>query len=168
MSRKILGLDIRSNSATAILMETGLKKSAVSGFGHAPFPEDGTYHERLAETLLAISREMDLKDCVCAMSVPSDRFFYRNVSVPFSETKKIQQMLPYELESEIPFSVEDLLIDFNKVPLPANEGDTRIIAAGIETERLNRAFEAAFWEIHKKANAQDVGVHRLGQEAAWP
>jgi type II secretory pathway component PulL len=123
-------------------METGLKKCAISGFGHASFPEDGTFHERLAETLFAISKEMDLKDCVCAMSVPSDRFFYRNVSVPFSETKKIQQMLPYELESEIPFSVDNLLIDFNKVPLPGKEGDTRIIAAGIETERLKNILDA--------------------------
>jgi len=142
MSRKILGLDLRSSSATAVLLETGFKKSVLSGFGHAPFPSEGTYHERLAETLAAISREMDLKDCVCAMSVPSDRFFYRNVSVPFSESKKIQQMLPYELESAIPFPVEDLLIEFNKTPLPGTEGETRIIAAGIETERLRNIIES--------------------------
>lgn len=41
-------------------------------------------------------------------------------------------------------------------------------AAHAETERLNKAFEAAFWKIHQKANARDVGVHRLGQEPAWP
>jgi general secretion pathway protein L len=123
-------------------METGLKRCAISGFGHASFPEDGTFHERLSETLLAISKEMDLKDCVCAMSVPSDRFFYRNVSVPFGETKKIQQMLPYELESEIPFPVENLLIDFNKVPLPGKEGETRLITAGIETERLKNIIDS--------------------------
>lgn len=142
MSRKILGLDIRSSSATAVLMESSFKDCAVTGFGHAPFPGEGSFNERLTETLAAISAEMDLKDCVCAISVPSDRFFYRNVSVPFGEAKKIQQMLPFELESEIPFPVEDLLIDFDKIPLQGSNGETRIIAAGIETDRLKNLLDA--------------------------
>ncbi|MEO0766590.1 MAG: amidohydrolase family protein [Pseudomonadota bacterium] len=37
-----------------------------------------------------------------------------------------------------------------------------------KTEGLNRQFEAAFWKVHQKAQGQDVGVHRLGQEPAWP
>ncbi|MEM6388532.1 MAG: amidohydrolase [Pseudomonadota bacterium] len=41
------------------------------------------------------------------------------------------------------------------------------LAAHEETERLNRAFEDAFWKVHKKANARDIGIHRLGQEPAW-
>lgn len=142
MSRKILGLDIRSTSVTAVLMESSFKDCAVTGFGHAPFPVEGSLNERLTQTLSAVAAEMDLKDCVCAISVPSDRFFYRNASVPFSETKKIQQMLPYELESEIPFPVEDLLIDFDKVPLQGADGETRIIAAGIETDRLKNLLGA--------------------------
>lgn len=41
-------------------------------------------------------------------------------------------------------------------------------AAHAETERLNQAFEAAFRRIHQRAQARDVGVHRLGAEPAWP
>ena len=142
MSRKILGLDIRSSSATAVVMETGLKKCAVTGYSHVPFTGEGSYQEQLSEALSTISGKLDLKDCICAVSIPSNRFFYRNVSVPFSETKKIQQMLPYELESVVPFPVEDLLIDFNKTPVPGDEGETRIIAAGIETGRLKALIDA--------------------------
>lgn len=141
MSRKILGLDIRSASATAILLETGFKTCAISGFGHVPFPEEGSFTERLSETLSAIAGSMDLKDCVCALSLPSDLFFYRNLSVPFSETKKILQMLPYELESLIALPVEDLLIDFSKLPATGPDGETRLIAAGIETARLKEIIE---------------------------
>ena len=41
------------------------------------------------------------------------------------------------------------------------------LAAHEETEAMNRAFEAAFWQVHRKANGRDVGVHRMGQEPAW-
>lgn len=163
MSRKILGLDIRSSSATAVLMESSFKNCAITGFGHAPFNGEGNYHERLAETLAAISGEMDLKDCVCAVSIPSDRFFYHNLQVPFSEAKKIQQMLPYELESVIPFPVEDLLIDFNKIPAQGSEGETRIIAAGIETDRMRILLEA----VESSGITPNV-IHPAGYSmAAW-
>jgi 5-methylthioadenosine/S-adenosylhomocysteine deaminase len=36
-----------------------------------------------------------------------------------------------------------------------------------ETEALNRQFEPWFREIHKRCNARDVGVMRLGHEPAW-
>ncbi|MEM8868846.1 MAG: amidohydrolase [Pseudomonadota bacterium] len=42
------------------------------------------------------------------------------------------------------------------------------LAAHAETERLNRAFEAGFAKAHQMANMRDVGMHRLGQEPAWP
>ena len=42
------------------------------------------------------------------------------------------------------------------------------LAAHEKTEALNQRFEAAFWKVHQKAQGVDVGVHRLGQEPAWP
>ncbi|MBM7067207.1 amidohydrolase family protein [Actibacterium sp. 188UL27-1] len=41
------------------------------------------------------------------------------------------------------------------------------LAQHTKTEAMNQAFEAAFWQAHKKANACDIGLHRLGQEPAW-
>lgn len=42
------------------------------------------------------------------------------------------------------------------------------LAAHEETEALNRRFEPFFREIHKRCNARDLGIARLGREPAWP
>ncbi|NJM81581.1 MAG: amidohydrolase family protein [Tabrizicola sp.] len=42
------------------------------------------------------------------------------------------------------------------------------LAAHERTEALNRRFEPAFQQIHRRCNKRDVGVMRLGQEPAWP
>ena len=34
-------------------------------------------------------------------------------------------------------------------------------------ERLNKRFEPHFAEIHKRCNQMDIGIHRLGTDAAW-
>jgi 5-methylthioadenosine/S-adenosylhomocysteine deaminase len=41
-------------------------------------------------------------------------------------------------------------------------------AAHAETERQNAAFQPYFERIHRRAQAWDLGIHRLGQEPAWP
>ena len=40
-------------------------------------------------------------------------------------------------------------------------------AAHERTEALNRQFETWFQEIHKRCNARDMGMYRLGHEPAW-
>ncbi|MEO1313423.1 MAG: amidohydrolase family protein [Pseudomonadota bacterium] len=61
-----------------------------------------------------------------------------------------------------------LHVDEAAILAELREAMPAFLAAHEETEALNRAFEAAFWKVHKKANARDVGLHRLGQEPAWP
>jgi len=41
------------------------------------------------------------------------------------------------------------------------------IARHAQVEELNRRFVPYFAEIHRRCNAMDVGVHRLGTDAAW-
>ena len=41
------------------------------------------------------------------------------------------------------------------------------IARHRQVEELNRRFVPYFAEIHRRCNDMDVGVHRLGTDAAW-
>ncbi len=41
------------------------------------------------------------------------------------------------------------------------------IAKHRQVEELNRRFVPYFAEIHRRCNDMDVGVHRLGTDAAW-
>ena len=41
------------------------------------------------------------------------------------------------------------------------------IAKHAQVEELNRRFVPYFAEIHRRCNDMDVGVHRLGTDAAW-
>jgi 5-methylthioadenosine/S-adenosylhomocysteine deaminase len=56
---------------------------------------------------------------------------------------------------------EAALLDELREAMPA------FLAAHEKTEALNRRFEPYFREVHKRCNARDVGVRRLGAEPAW-
>jgi general secretion pathway protein L len=113
-------------------------------------PED--LEKGLASCLETVSGQANLP-AVCVAALPSDQFFYRNLASPFTDPRKIDQMLPYELEQSLPVPVDDLIMDFIPVShaMPENKfiprlgqllrfasraASTRILAAAIEKSRL--------------------------------
>ena len=67
----------------------------------------------LDEALAALFNEIDLKSDIYNVSIPADRASFRNLSMPFKDPKKIRQTLPFEIETMLPFPIDDLIVDFD-------------------------------------------------------
>jgi len=153
VSRKIIGLDIRDNSVSALLLKSGIKKSRIEEYIHIPIDnkhisqnssEDEESQKEsnsgLITALERIKERIDITDAVCIVSLPANFISYRNIRLPFKDTKKIRQILPFELESTLPFPADDLILDFqiltdNKIH-PDLKSETEIIVAAVEKIRL--------------------------------
>jgi general secretion pathway protein L len=105
---KILGLDITEDSVTAVQVLSGLKGYQVTACAQVPIEEDGGLEEALKE----LFDQMDLRSDTYLSSIPAEHASYRNLQMPFKETKKIKQTLPFEIETVVPFPSEELVVDF--------------------------------------------------------
>ena len=112
MSRKILGLDITDNAVSAVIVRGGINGNRIEDHRFIPLPMDQG-HDPLSLVLDTIASEMDLEGATCIASLPASLASYRNMEVPFKEQKKLRQILPYELESILPYPPDDVTIDFN-------------------------------------------------------
>lgn len=131
MSRKFLGVDIREESLSAVMLQSGLKSRMVESAVEIPFPASGSFQENVQAAFSALAEKMNLEGSVTNLSIPIHLVTFRNVAVPFSEAKKIRQVLPFELEPRLPFPIEGLVIDFQKIA--AHREDTQILAAAADT-----------------------------------
>jgi general secretion pathway protein L len=118
MSRKILAIDIRHNAISALLIQNTFKGNRIDAFRYIPYEgraagSDGAAgdFERAVESLVS---EWNIEGAECAISLPPEIISYRNLSVPFTDPRKIRQILPFEIESVLPFPVDELTIDFEK------------------------------------------------------
>ncbi len=136
MNRKILGLDIRKNTVSAVLLNSGAKSVKIEAYDIVSISDQKMPKNTLAAALEIIVEKIDTKGCVCVASFPADLATYRNIKVPFKDKKKIVQILPYELEPTLPFPVEDLTIDFHTINVSENTDHTDLIAAGIKKTKL--------------------------------
>jgi len=130
MPENIIGLDINSNSVAAVRVRSGLKGHQVTACGHVMIEEAGGLEEALKALIDQVGPEAD----TCISSIPGEYVSYRNVRMPFGDKKKIRQTLAFELETMVPFPVEDLLVDFTVVD---RSDQSEILAASVKQAYLS-------------------------------
>jgi general secretion pathway protein L len=136
MKRKTLGLDIRKNTVSAVLLNSGIKSVQIEAYDIVSISAQKESENTLAAALETIVEKIDITGCDCVASFPANQALYRNIRVPFTNKKKIIQILPYELEPTLPFPVENLVIDFHTINISENADHTDLIAAGIKKSVL--------------------------------
>ncbi|MGW8324787.1 MAG: type II secretion system protein GspL, partial [Desulfobacterales bacterium] len=136
MSRKILGLDIRPDAVSAVLINSSIKGTVIEAHGHVPLSDRNKDENGLSASLEIIAQKMDISDSICVASFPAEEISFRNIQVPFKGSKKIKKILPYELEPTLPFPVEDIIMDFIHIEFPDHANTKNIITAAVEKSKL--------------------------------
>lgn len=142
MSRKVLGIDIRKESVSAVLIKTGMRENRIDAHAHIPLPdpdEDGNHFKTALGTLC---NEIDPAGCDCVVSISADHFSYRILQVPFRDSRKIRMVLPFELEPTVPYPVDELVIDFIDLQSAGQSGHSEIIAAAVPKFELTPYIES--------------------------
>lgn len=136
MTRKILGLDIRADAVSAVLINSSIKGTVIEAHEHVPIDIRKKDGNGLSASLETIEQKMNISDSICVASFPADEISYRNIQVPFKGQKKIRKILPYELEPTLPFPVEDLIIDFIHIETHDHTNAKNLITAAVEKSKL--------------------------------
>lgn len=130
MLGRILGLDINEDTIAGVLVKTGIKGRRVSGCTVVSIKE----YDGIQPALVELLERLDPEGAACYNAIPSDQISYRNLSMPFKDKKKIRQTIAFELETMLPYHVDDLLIDFKLVNRSAEQSD--ILAASVKRNFL--------------------------------
>ena len=141
MSRKVLGIDIRKESVSAVVVKTSLRESRIDAYAHVPISDSGEENNHLQTALESLCNEIDIEGCDCVVSISADHFSYRVLQIPFKDPKKIQMVLPFELEPAVPYPVDDLVIDFINLGSDGHGDHTDVIAVAVTKSELNRYIE---------------------------
>jgi hypothetical protein len=143
MSRKVLGIDIRKESVSAVLVKASLRESRIDTHAYIPIPDSETEGapDNIKTALEALIGQINPVGCDCVVSISADHFSYRILSVPFKEAKKIRMVLPFELEPTVPFPVDDLVIDFIDLETDRLGDQTDLIAVAVPKPDLTPYIE---------------------------
>ncbi|NOZ88145.1 MAG: pilus assembly protein PilM [Deltaproteobacteria bacterium] len=106
MSQRVLGLDLGNRSIKAVSLNVSFK-----GF------EFIEYIEKERSPLVDLAKELEelvgakkLSPDLCIVAMPGEKTAVRTIVLP---SKRIEQTLPFELEDQIPFKLDQIVYDYH-------------------------------------------------------
>src|SRR3954469_23371266 len=136
-----VGLDWAQDSLRIATLQSGFRGFAVQEVRAALLPADGTPAERLAAGLASAGLVPPLgPDDSVAVSLPGGVVATHMVSLPFTDPKRIEQVLPAEVEGAIPFDLDEVVWDH--AVLGQSNGKTDVLVAIVRKEALREHLAA--------------------------
>ena len=129
MAETLLLLDIHNDAVAAVVVDRNAKTCLVTGCGIAE-----TLEQSFAEAIVLLKEQTGFVGGHCIVTLGAELFSFRNVTLPFTERKKIEQVLPFELDDKLPAGMKSVLVDF--VIAKSGQPGADIIAAIINREYL--------------------------------
>lgn len=102
---KYLGIDVGSSHVRAVLMRTSYRRIAIE----AMTEYDRQAAPTLEEVVRMVASPLISPGESVAVNLEGEKTFLRRIDVPSAAQKQLTEVLPYELESELPFDGRHLL-----------------------------------------------------------
>lgn len=136
MPQRIVSLEIGDTELKAAVLQTSFRDYKVTGFHRAALePSNGGAGEQIKRFLAAHSEAGD----TILSALPGDRVTWRTFFLPFRDTKKLAQTVPFEMESSVPFGLDEVVVDYQI--LHRDRAGTTVLAALVQKEDLERHLE---------------------------
>jgi type IV pilus assembly protein PilM len=150
----IASIDIGTSSIKVITVRTGLKDFRIKNFIYEDIYKDiqatqdytDNPDNALKAALARIFEENNLKDYKILTAHPMQKTVIRNLTFPFRDSDKIAEVLPFEAEENIPFALEDVVLDFQMIEsFPKQEGkddeSAKVLVAAARKEAINQQMD---------------------------
>lgn len=114
MPHRIIGIDVGSYSVKVALIDRSFKSFAFTEFyeRRIQYNELLSPEESIAIAIQGLIDDHNLAWDIACVGFPSQRVTSRLLTFPFGSAKKIDQTVQYEIETYIPFSVDDVVVDY--------------------------------------------------------
>jgi general secretion pathway protein L len=127
MAHLICGIDLGAFSVKFAFLDVGFRQTTLRGFLETAVPAgDAPLVERQADAV----REgfAQAREATPYLAIPGDQLSVRVLNLPFTDARKIEQVVGYELEGQIVHALEDVVFD-HLVVGTNGEGSTVLAAA---------------------------------------
>ena len=108
MPSSVTGIDINDNYLTAVQVIKGFGGWELTACARIQMKGE----DRLDQALKTLSQSINPAGGEIIVAISGAETYYRNLTVPFKDKRKQREVLSFELEPNVPFPIDDLVVDF--------------------------------------------------------
>lgn len=158
MAQIILGVDIGSYSVKIAQVERTFGEFKLVNFFEVPLVAEEvlTDFQAASAALSKFLSDNPINYDSCVLSIPGQMVSNRVINLPFSNPKKIDQTLEFELETLIPFDIDETLFDYSIIQ--QSEQSSKVLATYLPEESFKKFLEQV---QHSGLDPRYVGTDSL-------
>jgi general secretion pathway protein L len=134
MPQRILGLDIGAAAVKAVVVESTYRSWTVAASGRAAVPPgEELLRDRQTEAVRALLSDARFHFDTALVALPGASASHV-LTLPFSDPKRIEQTIGFEVEGQIPFDLSEVAWDWQL--LRTSEGKSELLVAVVRKDDL--------------------------------
>jgi type IV pilus assembly protein PilM len=144
-SRKIepIALDIGSTFIKLVQLKASGKNYSLAKFGMIPLPAEVIVEgavmdaNRVSEAIKELLAAQKVKTKEVVLSVSGSSVIIKRISIADMTDEELAESIKWEAEQYIPFSIDDVNVDFQKLGPGAAEGQADVLLVAVKKDKIN-------------------------------
>lgn len=133
---RILGLDLGSHSVKGLLLEANTRSPAVKAWAEVRRGE-GERQETLRVALRELLARPELRDAdQVVVALPGPTLVTHQFTLPFTDPKRLEATIPFEVESQLPFDLSEAVFDYQVASQVKDKGSELLVGV-VRREELS-------------------------------
>lgn len=158
---KILGIDIRGRFVRAVLLGTSYRRVSLESLAEIDRGQFPSLEQAVQACLLPLVQHAD----ALAVAVDGDISFVHRLSLPPTAQKQLAEVIPFELEAQIPVDIDSLVYDYLVLPRAADATSIEVLAAAARTEHVKERLDLVSRAVSRESERVGVGALPLANLA---
>jgi type IV pilus assembly protein PilM len=141
-SQTILGFYIKNSTITCIKTLAGKSENIIKYVTEEKIniKDQKEYKNLISNKIKNIVNNVGNFDQIY-VSIPASKVIFNELELPFTDPDKIRMILDYEIESKLPFSINESVLDFIITKQNIQEKKSQILVAAIRNEDLKEILD---------------------------
>jgi len=140
---RILGIDLGSHSVKVAVLEGSLGRFELDDYHMRLVAQDLDAPPTLDARLAALDALLEdlggAGGALTSAGFPTEHASVRLIRLPFGDKNKVEQALPFEVENQVPFDLDEMILAPRVIQL--EQGDSQVLAAMAPTSTVSNTID---------------------------
>jgi type IV pilus assembly protein PilM len=144
VARQCVGLDIGTSAIKLVQLKIGRREVALQNFGIEPLPlqaiVDGAVmnHGAVVDALRNLTKRIHLRGKDMAIAISGNAVIVKRITIPRMEGPALDEQMEWEVQQNIPFSREDVVVDHSVLVEQTPQGQMEVVLVAAKKEVVNQ------------------------------
>ena len=134
---RYVGIDISASHVRAALVRVGYRSTAVERLLEVERARVDTLEQALQSCVLPLIEHGE----ALAVAVDGEEAFIRQLTLPAGALKQLDEVLPFELEAQVPVEFDQLVYAHRLLPRTRSSSELLVLAAAAPTEQVRASIQ---------------------------